>query len=342
MREKKKTFIFVIVILLLSIGIGYAFLNTNLNIDATTSMRGNTWDVHWTNARVAESSAGFHVPDGGALTIDPTNPTSITFHFSLDEPGDYVILLVDVVNNGSIDAMVDDITISPDDDRHLKIVGTYDDGIGISERQLVPKNTTQTYKFKISYNKYISKQQMQKIDSSRGIWIGVRYEQATKKAIPRTRTYYTASDSKQTNISYSRHGIYYHSEDEYSTPEDALQSWESGLFLKHVLAGGEIDETMIGFQINSDILYLRGGDASYDEGEDDYAYNSQHYLENITTLNTLDCNCSSYALNCECSQEDFTIHITAQGKVYIMNNVTGIMCHISETGDAACFTQSGD
>ena len=97
MKNKKYT---LFLIVLLCISIGYAVLNTTLNINGKSSISKNTWDVHFDNVVVNSGSVeAIKIP-----TIE--NYTTLDFEAKLNLPGDYYEFTVDVVNNGTIDAMI--------------------------------------------------------------------------------------------------------------------------------------------------------------------------------------------------------------------------------------------
>ena len=97
MKNKKYT---LFLIVLLCISIGYAVLNTTLNINGKSSISKNTWDVHFDNVKINDGSVE-------AVKIPVVeNSTTVDFEVALNLPGDYYEFTVDVVNNGTIDAMI--------------------------------------------------------------------------------------------------------------------------------------------------------------------------------------------------------------------------------------------
>ena len=94
-------------LILFTITIGYAILNSILNINGRSNISKNTWDVHFDNIKVTDGSVdAIKVP-----TIE--NNTKIDFDAKLNLPGDFYEFIVDVVNNGTIDAMVESIINEP-------------------------------------------------------------------------------------------------------------------------------------------------------------------------------------------------------------------------------------
>ena len=98
---KKKHFYQLLIILFLCLGIGYAALMTDLSITGVANVTHSSWDVHFENLQVQYGSV---TPDVAA-SID--SDTSISYEITLNQPGDFYDFRVDVVNEGTIDAMIE-------------------------------------------------------------------------------------------------------------------------------------------------------------------------------------------------------------------------------------------
>jgi hypothetical protein len=103
-KNKQMTFLFICCSLLL-LGIIYAILQANLKINGTTKISSNLWDVHFENIIVTPESVAIGTGDTAA-TIDPTNNCKIDFEVTLSLPGDFYEFTADIVNAGTIDAMI--------------------------------------------------------------------------------------------------------------------------------------------------------------------------------------------------------------------------------------------
>lgn len=103
----KRTFFgLFIFLLLLSLGIGYSYLTTSLSIDGISNVSSAKWDIHFENVEV----------DAGSVEADTpeiTNDTTVSFNAVLENPGDKYEFTVDVVNEGTLDALLDDFSIAP-------------------------------------------------------------------------------------------------------------------------------------------------------------------------------------------------------------------------------------
>ena len=164
-RKSKKYYIILILLLLLGVTFGYAVLNSTLNINGKSTVQKNTWDVHFENIQVKEGSV--------TATVDPviSNNTSISnFEITLDKPGDFYEFTVDVVNDGSIDAMIESIIKTPEltdeQKKYLKYEVEYVDGTSISESKLLKSGETKTISVLFSYRNDISVSDLLSIESN--------------------------------------------------------------------------------------------------------------------------------------------------------------------------------
>ena len=150
--NRKKPFLFGLLILLcLGVSVGYAFLTTTLNINGAVNVASSRWDVHFENIEVKDGS----VTATTAPTI--TDDTSISFAATLENPGDFYEFTVDVVNDGTYDAMIDSMDFTPnltaEQKEYFDYQVTYKGGAVISEKELLAKGTSKTYKVFVQYKK---------------------------------------------------------------------------------------------------------------------------------------------------------------------------------------------
>ena len=109
MRRRKFFLSIVILILVFSIFTAHALLSHTFIISGVTEIKNNTWDIHFENVKVKESSA--------VVSVQPTldnDSLSLNFNVSLNEPGDYYEFTVEVHNVGTIDAMLDSFVFTPE------------------------------------------------------------------------------------------------------------------------------------------------------------------------------------------------------------------------------------
>ena len=187
-ENRKKNIITLLIILIGSLGIGFALLRTNLTITGTGKIRGNTWNIYFDNIRITngsvELSSGNTIP-----TIDSITKTDITYSITLSEPGDYYEFLVDVINDGSIDAMIDIITNQLNNNpietlpNYLNYSVSYLDGIKLLKNQYLKAGNTETYKVRMEYKEDLNNEDLPDTPQVLDLHFGVVYIQADDNAI---------------------------------------------------------------------------------------------------------------------------------------------------------------
>ena len=185
MRKKYKStnLKLIIVLLLFIVTIGYATLQTSLTINGTSKINNSTWNVHFADVSVTNGSVSIDSEDNTqyAAHIDSNDNTKVAFSVVFNEPGDFYEFTVKVVNDGSIDAMIDDFT------KTLKINGTtqdsipawlnytvtYSDGVAIAKNQILEHGKFETYKVRVEFIRDITNAQF---NEAKGKTLTFEYE----------------------------------------------------------------------------------------------------------------------------------------------------------------------
>ncbi len=105
--QKKYVILGSLCALILTLAVGYAAFQTILKINGTTNINSN-WDVKIT---AIEKTASVGATDKEAPSYDNTKGLSATFNTNLTSPGDYATYKITITNNGSLDAILKNITI---------------------------------------------------------------------------------------------------------------------------------------------------------------------------------------------------------------------------------------
>ena len=104
-KERKIKFLSIAALLVAVLGLTVAFaaLSQTLTINGSAAVDTATWDIHFEKTSGKETEA-----EGAATFTEPTlNGTMIeNFSATLTKPGDSVTYYFDIVNNGTIDAVV--------------------------------------------------------------------------------------------------------------------------------------------------------------------------------------------------------------------------------------------
>ena len=139
-----------ILVCVFTLTIAYAALNAVLTIQGTAQVSSADWDIHLANPKVTNGSVTTTVP-----TL--TSGKSLTFSTTLNMPGDFYEFTVDVVNSGSIDAMIEKVTKTPeltaDQAKYLKYEVSYANGESIANKQEIAAGVTMPIKVRVEYRK---------------------------------------------------------------------------------------------------------------------------------------------------------------------------------------------
>lgn len=101
-QKKQRTLaIFALAIALVATTVAYAALSTTLNISGNITKKGGSWSVGIANISNVSTTGT------GALSTAPSvTGTTLSFEADLKKPGDSVSFTFDLVNNGSVDAVM--------------------------------------------------------------------------------------------------------------------------------------------------------------------------------------------------------------------------------------------
>lgn len=114
-RGQKNLIIVFLLVVLLVMAAGFAAFSMNLNINGSATI-SNSWDVKITDISLKASTQSNPNPYGNGESPSTmpgggTNPTytdtTATFYSTLGVPGDSVTYVVTIVNNGTVNAIVD-------------------------------------------------------------------------------------------------------------------------------------------------------------------------------------------------------------------------------------------
>lgn len=153
--------LFVILACGIFIKIGYAYLSQDLTISGTAIASKNIWDVHFVDDTIAEDTTHLSTCVNPGQCSRVTAPAtisddgiSVNFGVVFHVIGDYYEFTVDVVNEGTIDAMLNDIVkenfASYSD--YLDFTVTYSDGIPLTQYdQLLKCGDTETLRVKVQF-----------------------------------------------------------------------------------------------------------------------------------------------------------------------------------------------
>ena len=149
-KNSKKSLIVILLILVLLISIGYAAISTTLRVNGNATIKSQSWSVYFTN--IVPTTGG--VTPTTAPTTSGTTTTTLTWAVSLNTPGQFYEFTVDVVNDGSIDAMIGSLsnsTLTTDQAKYLDYTVTYSDGAEIEQYDKLEAGDTETLKVRVEF-----------------------------------------------------------------------------------------------------------------------------------------------------------------------------------------------
>ena len=159
MKNRKKNRILLLLILLLAVTIGFALLSTTLKINGISGIKKNTWDIHWNEESIVETSGS--VTATTPAYVSDTAKKIITFDVSLELPGEFYEFMADAKNYGSVAGKVEDVKIKlyeadgvtlidPEDvSDYLVYSFTHSDGSEVEAGEVIKPTESKTYKFRV-------------------------------------------------------------------------------------------------------------------------------------------------------------------------------------------------
>ena len=148
MKDKKKVLIGILSVLICVMAVGYALLAQELTINGTASI-DSTWRVEITNI------ASKDVVGDAINKVDPTyTATTANFSVGFTQPGDSITYDITVTNKGTLDAVVESITVNKGDNSAIKYAIS-----GLKRGDKILKNNgTNTLTIKVDYDSNVTSQ----------------------------------------------------------------------------------------------------------------------------------------------------------------------------------------
>ena len=144
-RKKRTLILGILCCLLVFMGVGFAVMNATLNINGTATAI-NTWDVRMTKIEVTEKSDGATNEEETKINDDGV---TATFKTDFTKPRDFITYKVTIENKGSIDAVLNDISIT------LNVSEADKDLFNITDtrpnNQLLEAGTSTTFTIKVEF-----------------------------------------------------------------------------------------------------------------------------------------------------------------------------------------------
>lgn len=173
MKKTKRNYLIVaLIIVLLSLTIGYAAFSDTLTISGTANAKG-TFDMIFSSASIDTATAQGIDKVNSSAVVDPSNPNVVNVSIKdLAYPGAGTNVTVVIKNNGTVDAILKELTLS-EVDSHIEV--GYPEGFKVDE--IVPAGKTCTITFYVKWNATSELATEKSVDFSATL----NYEQYTPK-----------------------------------------------------------------------------------------------------------------------------------------------------------------
>ena len=178
MKKNKKIFI---IFLLVLISIGFAYLTSTLEINGIVGISRNSWNIYFDNV-VNLSGASLATT---APTTTGTSTRNLTYSVTLNKPGDAYRFNVDIVNGGTIDAMItvlSNTSLTAEQAQYVDYSVTYADETALATKNLLAKNSRDKLLVTVVYKDNISNDELLAEDINIDIDLSIKYEQADNTA----------------------------------------------------------------------------------------------------------------------------------------------------------------
>lgn len=148
-KTRKNVLIAYLLLFIFSLTIGFSSLNTSLKMLGHVKIPQSSWHIYFANPTLKEGSQNHQ-----SLTLT-NNDTSLQLSIVLPKPGDYYELSLDIVNDGTFDAKLSDIsfpTIPEELQDIYSLTITNEDETPITLDEELAKKNSKRIKIHLQYN----------------------------------------------------------------------------------------------------------------------------------------------------------------------------------------------
>ena len=308
---KNKTIILIIILFILTLGIGYASLETNLNMNGTVNIEGNTFSQTFNNIAYSPSNT---------ITSTPTiNNKTVTSTVTLTNPNDLYDFYVYVNNNGTLNAMISNITINGPEDPNIEYSVTYADGQAIEQNDKLAINTSKPI---LVHTKFIG---TTSVATEVTISFTISYTKATAAAVEKTINFTmpTGFTGTKYTVNMSPAVVTLNSEidssiTQYTTAEAAIEALNKHTCFKHTIEENIVKGSQIVLLVTDEMATsITGATAGT------YTFSHNQYDQNVSTLQSaLGSNCSKSGNTYNCTADGISITVSKKTGDITINNCT--------------------
>ena len=187
-NQKKQSLIAVALVLVMLISIGYAALSTTLTINGTANIGSSSWLVYFTNVVPNANNNVAQVVTAPSTTGKET--TTLNWAVNMDTPGQVYEFTVDVVNEGTIDAMIATETenlitqgLSTAQKKYLDYTVTYINGAAVEKNDKLAAGETKTLRVKLEFKTDVAAADLPTDAQTINLSYSINYVQADDNAV---------------------------------------------------------------------------------------------------------------------------------------------------------------
>ena len=206
MEKERRTKALVVVVLLIVVAgltVAFAALSTTLNINGTAYLDAAKWGIKFENLS-SPTKIGSATTTGTAK-IEEAKSASITgMNVGLSTPGDKVTYTVDLVNEGTINAKIDNIektVLTSEQQRYLTFKVTDKNGNEVSEGDVLSAGETRNLTITIEFIKDLTKEDLPTSTSTISLSYKLNFVQTDEKDT-------TSGSSKQACTAFDKKDTY--------------------------------------------------------------------------------------------------------------------------------------
>ena len=169
-------------VLFCGFGVGYAVIRSEMKVNGSARVINANWNVHFSGISITQGS------------VTATTPASITaadtveFAVPLTNPGDFYEFSVNVVNDGTMNAVLNGITITPvlsaSQKEYIEYSLTYDNGSFINNGDLLLNNSSRKVRVIMRYKDNVDVSLYPETDSNYNASITMNYVQTNDSVEP--------------------------------------------------------------------------------------------------------------------------------------------------------------
>ena len=247
MENNKKIIITVLSVLVVAMAVGYALFAQELTINGSASI-DSTWKVEITNITSKD------VVGGAVNKTDPTyTATTANFSVGLTQPGDSITYDITVTNKGTLDAVVESITVNKGDNPAIIYTTS---GLKRGDK-LTKNNGTNTLTIKVDYDSSVTSQPT---STTNDITVTINYQQDLGQVVVENNVYAFHTTNLKANATYTYLQTIMTNENRQLYQDGTELAQVHPYYLKYTIAGDEITKRYVCFIADNTEHCMQGAD----------------------------------------------------------------------------------